>query len=154
MTSYAVIDGGVIVGRRDIADWDNYPAHKKAARDERGDGGPTLRPIVYAGSGPIEDSIAIGIDAVTITMADPPPAPAPPAEVIRIAYLKAALAEAGELARVDAAVTDPVLRALWEYAADIRRDDRDIIAMATALSIDLDALWRRAREIRVERGLE
>lgn len=51
---YAVLDRGHIAAYRTIVDWDNYPAHKKAARDELGDGGPTLRPVVYEGDGPTE----------------------------------------------------------------------------------------------------
>jgi len=82
MSLYAVLDSGVIVGRRQIDDWANYPAHKKAARDERGDGGPTLRPITFIGTGPIE-SIEIQIDQVIVTRADPPPPPPQtPGEII------------------------------------------------------------------------
>lgn len=51
---YAVLDGGQIVSDRLIENWEAYPAHKRAARDEKGDGGPTLRPIV--GEKPAHDS--------------------------------------------------------------------------------------------------
>lgn len=42
---YAVLDAGQIVAEREIADFASYPEHKRLARDEKGDGGPTLRPI-------------------------------------------------------------------------------------------------------------
>lgn len=57
MAVYAVLDGGVVVGWRDIADWDNYPVHKKSANDEKGDGGSVLRLRVIEGSGPNEQII-------------------------------------------------------------------------------------------------
>jgi len=74
MSLYAVLDGGQIVQRRQIADWANYPAHKKAANDEKGDGHPVLRPIVDNGPpsyNPNTHTLAkdqtITADAVTIT---------------------------------------------------------------------------------------
>lgn len=42
---YAVLDGGAVVATRQIADWNTYPANRKAANDEKGDGYPVLRPI-------------------------------------------------------------------------------------------------------------
>ena len=57
MTLYAVIDGGQLVGEREIANYAGLPDYKKAALDEKGDGGPTLRPIVVSGSGPIKTQI-------------------------------------------------------------------------------------------------
>lgn len=51
---YAVFDQGQIVEFREIQDWDSYPAHKKAAKDERGDGGATLRLVEYEGEGELE----------------------------------------------------------------------------------------------------
>jgi len=77
--------------------------------------------------------------------------PAPP-ETIKTAYLKAAMAQIGKLAAVDAAVTDPVLAVLWANATEMRRDDPDMAAIARGLSIDLDDLWTRARAIRAARG--
>jgi hypothetical protein len=71
MALYAAIDNGQIVARREIADWETYPQHKKDARDERGDGGPSLRPIVFEGSGPLEESI-IELDRVRIVRSKPP----------------------------------------------------------------------------------
>lgn len=50
---YAVIHGGQVVGNREIEDWDSYPEHKKEAKDEVGDGFPTLRPLVEEGEGPL-----------------------------------------------------------------------------------------------------
>jgi hypothetical protein len=74
MALYAVLNGGQIVQRREIADWGNYPAHKKAANDEKGDGHPVLRPIVDPGApsyNPNTHTLAKGqtitADAVTIT---------------------------------------------------------------------------------------
>lgn len=148
MALYAVLNGGAIVERREIPDWETYPTHKKVARDEKGDGGPVLRPLVFVGESGIE-SVAIEIDRVVITRT---PAP-PPVEVIRTAYLAAALAQIGKLAAVDAAVGgDPVLDALWKRATEMRRDDPDMAAVAKALSIDLDDVWTRARAIRAARG--
>lgn len=72
---YAVFDGGVIVGRREILDWDAYWPHKKAARDEKGDGGPTLRPIEYVGEG-IEVETTVYDDRVVIRR-EPAPEPEP-----------------------------------------------------------------------------
>lgn len=72
---------------------------------------------------------------------------------IHIAWLRAALAEAGALTNVNAAVAaaGAVKQALWEYATTIRRADPDVGAIAGALSLDLDALFIRADEIRRER---
>jgi len=106
---------------------------------------------------PIGESVAYNAAAgrVEVTMSYPAqPNVTPPVEVIRVAYLKAALAQIGKLTVVDAAVTDPVMKALWEYAADIRRDDPDMHAIATALNIDLNDVWTRAQAIRASRGGE
>jgi len=72
---------------------------------------------------------------------------------IHIAWLRAALAEDGVLDDVNAAVAaaGAVKLALWEYATTIRRADPDVAAIAGALSLDLDALFVRAEEIRIER---
>lgn len=82
----------------------------------------------------------------------PEPVVPVPSEV-HIAWLRAALAEAGTLSAVNAAVASAgaVKQALWEYATTIRRNDPDVMAIAGALSIDLDALFIRADEIRIER---
>lgn len=79
--------------------------------------------------------------------------PAPPVETIRVAWVKASLAQIGKLEPVNAAVTDPVLKALWDSATEIRRDDPDMVEVAAALSIDLDHLWARARAIRAAHSL-
>lgn len=68
---YAAIDGGAVVSFREIADWDSYPAHKRDALDERGDGGPVLRPVVYEGSGPLSKT-KIETDRVVVTLYGPP----------------------------------------------------------------------------------
>lgn len=72
---------------------------------------------------------------------------------IHVAWLRAALAEAGTLSAINAAVASAgaVKQALWEYATTIRRNDPDVMAIAGALSTDLDALFIRADEIRIER---
>lgn len=69
---------------------------------------------------------------------------------IHIAWLRAALAEAGALESVNAAVgaAGPVKQVLWQDATTIRRNDPDVVAIAGALSLDLDALFIRADEIR------
>lgn len=83
----------------------------------------------------------------------PPEAVAVVPSEIHVAWLRAALAEAGALGGVNAAVTaaGAVKQALWEYATTIRRADPDVGAIAGALSLDLDALFIRADEIRRER---
>lgn len=90
---------------------------------------------------------------VTINIVYPEqPNVVPPVEVIRTAYLKAALAQMGKLATVEAAISDPVLKALWDAATEMRRDDPDMIALASALSIDIEAVWTAARAIRDARA--
>jgi hypothetical protein len=70
MALYAVLNGGTVVERREIADWQTYPAHKKAANDEKGDGGPVLRPIVASGTGEIE-TVTVESNQVLITRSNP-----------------------------------------------------------------------------------
>lgn len=81
-----------------------------------------------------------------------PPVLTPPG--IHIAWLRAALAEAGVLDDVNAAVAaaGPVKQQLWDYATTITRYDADVVAIADALSIDLDIIFARAAEIRDTRG--
>lgn len=83
---------------------------------------------------------------------EPEPVIPVPSE-IHIAWLRAALAEAEVLDDVNAAAAaaGAVKLALWEYATTIRRADPDVVAIAGALSLDLDALFIRADEIRSER---
>lgn len=54
MAQYAVLDGGQVVARREIADWETYDLRKKQALDEKGDWGPVLRPLIFEGEGPNE----------------------------------------------------------------------------------------------------
>lgn len=73
-----------------------------------------------------------------------------PVETVHIAWLKAALAEAGKLEAVNAAVAKagPVQAALWEYATTINASDKDVVAIAAAMKLDLPALFRRADALR------
>lgn len=71
MPVYAAVDAGQIVSYRNIADWDTYPEHKKAALDERGDGGPSLRPVFYEGEGPLEETI-LELTQVRVVRSEPP----------------------------------------------------------------------------------
>lgn len=83
------------------------------------------------------------------------PFPAPIVEqTIHIAWLRAALAEAGKLTAVDRAVsaTGPVQKQLWDYATTIRRNHPSVVAIAAALDLDLDALFARAAAIRGEQA--
>lgn len=57
MPTYAVLNGGVVVSERAIDDFDAYPAHKKAAKDERGDGHPVLRPVSGQVTTPTHDPL-------------------------------------------------------------------------------------------------
>lgn len=88
----------------------------------------------------------------------PPPAraeePPPPVMAVHVAWLSAALAEAGKLAAVEAAVdaAGPVARALWSRATTIRIDDADVVAIAGALKLDLRALFDRAEDLRGARA--
>lgn len=68
---YAVLDGGIIVGRRTVLDPATYPPHKFAARDEKGDNGPTLRPIIFEGEG-VESESIIERDRVRVIRKEPP----------------------------------------------------------------------------------
>lgn len=79
-----------------------------------------------------------------------PPLPSQRPREIHAAWLRAALAEAGKLSAVNAAVAQagPVKQALWEYATTLNDADTDIIAIASALKIDLAALFDRAEAIR------
>lgn len=73
---------------------------------------------------------------------------------VHAAWLKAALAEIGKLDAVNAATVKAgaVPAALWATATTIRADDRDVIAVARALDIDLPTLFRRAASLRKERS--
>lgn len=72
MATYAVLDGGQVVGWRTIPDWDAYPERKRLAVDAKGDGGPVLRPRVIEGTGPNEQMI-IESNRVRIVRSTPEP---------------------------------------------------------------------------------
>lgn len=82
--------------------------------------------------------------------------PSPPPESLHIAWVRAALAEAGRLDEVDAAVASQgaVKKALWDFCTWVSRTDPDVLAVAAALDIDLIALYRRAAELMSARGGE
>jgi hypothetical protein len=77
-------------------------------------------------------------------------APPAPTREIHIAWFKAALADMGHLDAVEAAVaTLPAAkRIMWEYATSIIETDADVIAIASALKIDLAAVFDKAETIR------
>lgn len=81
---------------------------------------------------------------------------AEPERSIHKAYLRAALAGKPfeRLAEVDAAVQAAGAEKweLWANATTISQDDPDVNAIATALGIDLDAVFVAARAIRAARG--
>jgi uncharacterized protein YnzC (UPF0291/DUF896 family) len=81
MATYAVMNAGAIVGWREIVDWDGYPIHKREALDEKGDGGPVLRPRVIEGSGS-QEQVVIEPTQVRIVRSTP-------AVVVTAAHIKA-----------------------------------------------------------------
>lgn len=86
------------------------------------------------------------------------PEPAPPVEPLPVtsvhgAYLRAALAEAGDLDRVyEAHASDPIKLELFRGATSFSRGEPDLETGAAALGINLDARFARADEIRRNRG--
>jgi len=77
---------------------------------------------------------------------------APPITEVHIAWLEQALLEIGKLDAVNAAIAgDPTKASLWRRVVTVSRNDRDVIEVAAALAIDLDALFSRADAIRRER---
>jgi len=78
MATYAVLDGGQVVAWREIPDWNSYPARKKAANDEKGDGGPVLRLRVIEGDGPSEQIIIEPTQVRVVRSTPTPPDPGPP----------------------------------------------------------------------------
>ena len=78
MAIYAALDGGQVVSWREIDDWENYPAHKKAANDEKGDGGPVLRLRVEEGVGSQEEIIIEPTRVRVVRSTPTPPDPGPP----------------------------------------------------------------------------
>lgn len=71
MSRYAVLDGGAVVSFREIEDYEAYPEHKRTALDEKGDGGPVLRPVVEEGAGPLTEQI-IELSQVRIVRSEQP----------------------------------------------------------------------------------
>ena len=130
---YAVIDNGLVVNVIEAE-----PGFRLA--------GVALVPSDVAGPGWAYD----GAD-----FAPPVIPPAEPPGEVHMAWLRAALAEADKLGAVDAAVASQgaVKQALWDYATWVSRTDPDVVAIAGALRIDLEALFTRADEIRKSRGM-
>lgn len=93
----------------------------------------------------IQEDIANGGDLIANYVA--PPAPV---RTIHPAWLRLALIEIDKLDAVNAAVASQGATkvALWEYATTISENDPDVNAVATALSIDLAALFTRGFAIR------
>jgi hypothetical protein len=67
-----------------------------------------------------------------------------------VAWIEQALIEIGKLSAVNAAVSagGEAKASLWRRATTIRINDPDIISIATALQIDLPALFDRADALR------
>lgn len=88
----------------------------------------------------------------TWTLIDAPPPPV--STELHAAWIRAALADFGKADAVNAAVAaaGPVKQALWDFATTISRNDPDVIAIASACNIDLEALFRRADELRAARA--
>lgn len=112
-----------------------------------GDGSQVFTAIP-SGDGPtqraIDEALANGL---VIAPYEQPPALEP---VVHVAWLRAALAESGELAAVDraAGAADPVTKQLWDYATTVRRQHLAVIAIGSALRLDLDQLFARAEALR------
>lgn len=98
--------------------------------------------------------VASGLPTLAELQPPPPPPPPLPPLSVHIAWLRAALAEAGKLDAVNAAVATagPVKAQLWDYATTITRNDPDVVAIAAALQINLDEIFARAIEIRDTRA--
>lgn len=100
------------------------------------------------------DEVAIGwtYDAGVFS---PPELPQTPEETLprRIAgaYFRAALRDMGEFGRVQAALTGPVDLELFNTATEFSESAADVNAVATALSIDLGAVFDAAEAIRAAR---
>lgn len=96
------------------------------------------------------DRQAIAAAGITIAAHVPPQAD----RAIHKAWLRAALADIGRIAELDAAVQSagPVPWELWSNATTISQDDPDVTAIAAALNIDLAAVFTAARAIRTARG--
>ncbi len=86
-----------------------------------------------------------------------PPEPLPfvpdvPAPGVHIAWLKLALHDLGKLAAVEQAVkADPRVTILWNNVTIISPTDPEVIALGTALKIDIPALFADAHAISATR---
>ena len=76
--------------------------------------------------------------------------PAPP-RTIAGAYFRAALTDLGHMTTVRAALTDPIDLELFNTASEFNESAPDVNAVATALSIDLSAVFDQAEAIRAAR---
>ncbi|MCO6410110.1 hypothetical protein [Hoeflea alexandrii] len=81
-----------------------------------------------------------------------PVAPSAPPRTIAGAYFRAALTNMGEIARVRAALSDPIDLELFNTATLFDESAADVIAVATALSIELATVFDAAEDIRTSRG--
>lgn len=79
---------------------------------------------------------------------------AQPIRDISMVWFRIALAELGHLQAVDAAVAQlgEAEQLLWEYGFSIREDDKDAMAIASALGIGLGVVFDKAEEIRSARA--
>lgn len=88
-------------------------------------------------------------DRVIVTKEYPAePNLSPPVKILAKAYVRAALAQMGVLDKVEAAITNPVLKILWEDANEVRNDDPRVVELAGALNIDLNAVFAVAEAIK------
>jgi hypothetical protein len=67
------------------------------------------------------------------------------------AYFRAALTDMGEIDRVRSAIPDAISLELFNTATEFNDQDSDVNAVATALSIDLGAVFDAAEAIRAAR---
>jgi hypothetical protein len=90
-----------------------------------------------------------------LVVEDVPRPPQPPVvnetRSMHAAWIKAALADMGKLAAVDAAVkaAGPVQVALWTNVTSISIADASVNVIAAALNIDLEVLFDRAEALRL-----
>ncbi|WP_420406902.1 hypothetical protein [Hoeflea sp.] len=79
---------------------------------------------------------------------------APPAPARRVAgaYFRSALINMDLIDTVRSAITDPVDLELFNTATEFNDQDADVNAIATALDIDLSAVFDAAEAIRANRG--
>jgi len=133
----ALIENGVVVNVI-LADPDSYaPPDGQTLRDVEG----------------LQVNIGDGFDGAQF-IDNRVRAPEPTVTAVHIAWLEQALKEIDKLDAVNAAVAaDPAKASLWRRVVTVNRNDPDVIAVASALDIDLDTLFARADAIRRERQL-